>query len=150
GRRPALWSVASVLSCALGMGSKEVMISAPFMVVLYDRAFRRHSLVAAIRARRGLYAGLAATWGILAALMILDPHGNTFGFHTRIPVWAYARAQLAVVIHYLGLAVWPVSLCLDCGAPAQSTAALLFHGLVLGTLLIVSVWALWRNRPVGF
>ncbi len=33
------WIVAAVIACMLGMGSKEVMITAPLMVILYDRAF---------------------------------------------------------------------------------------------------------------
>jgi hypothetical protein len=32
--------VASVVACLVGMGSKEVMASAPLAVILYDRAFR--------------------------------------------------------------------------------------------------------------
>ena len=37
------WYATAVVVCLLGMGSKEVMISAPLMVMLYDRAFRAAS-----------------------------------------------------------------------------------------------------------
>src|SRR5262245_43870590 len=33
------WYAAAVVACALGMGSKAVMITAPVVVLLYDRAF---------------------------------------------------------------------------------------------------------------
>ena len=39
-----LWYSLSVAACALGMASKEVMVSAPVMVLLYDRAFLSGSL----------------------------------------------------------------------------------------------------------
>ena len=35
------WSVAAVVSCALGMGSKEVMATAPLIVILWDVVFNR-------------------------------------------------------------------------------------------------------------
>ncbi|MGA3007651.1 MAG: hypothetical protein ABSE59_07150, partial [Opitutaceae bacterium] len=35
----ALWLLASVVSCLLGMMSKEVIVTAPVMVFLYDRTF---------------------------------------------------------------------------------------------------------------
>src|SRR5205085_5114509 len=34
------WHAAAVTACALGMGSKETMIVAPALVVLWDRLFR--------------------------------------------------------------------------------------------------------------
>ena len=37
--RPQRWETLAVIACALGMGSKESMVSAPLIVVLYDRMF---------------------------------------------------------------------------------------------------------------
>ena len=34
------WCAAAVVACVLGMMSKEIVISAPLAVMLYDRAFR--------------------------------------------------------------------------------------------------------------
>jgi protein O-mannosyl-transferase len=39
GASPLVWGVLSVLACFLGMGTKEVMVSAPLVVLLYDRTF---------------------------------------------------------------------------------------------------------------
>ena len=60
------WYAAAVAACALGMGSKEVMVSAPLLVLLYDRTFIAGSFREALRRRWGLYLALAATWPILA------------------------------------------------------------------------------------
>ena len=40
---PVSWSVAAVVSCALGMGSKEVMATAPIVVFLWDFVFDREA-----------------------------------------------------------------------------------------------------------
>src|SRR5262249_40579617 len=37
--RPWRWYVAAVIACALGMGTKADMVTAPFLVLLYDRVF---------------------------------------------------------------------------------------------------------------
>src|SRR5262249_2982923 len=58
---PLGWYSAAVLSCALGMGSKEVMITAPVVILLYDWLFLANSLLEIIRRRWHLYLGLAAT-----------------------------------------------------------------------------------------
>src|SRR5262249_52676665 len=71
--RPRWWKVAAVATCALGMGAKEVMVVAPIVLLLYDYVFVAGSIGAALRERRGLYAGLAATWLVLAAAMLNAP-----------------------------------------------------------------------------
>jgi hypothetical protein len=60
GRASTLWLSASVLACAAGMAVKEVMVTAPVMVLLYDRTFAAGTLRAAWRQRRLYYLGLAA------------------------------------------------------------------------------------------
>ena len=45
------------------------MVSAPLIVLLYDRVFLASSFRELWQRRRGLYVGLAATWLILAALV---------------------------------------------------------------------------------
>ena len=64
------WPILAIASCGLGMASKEVMVSAPLMVLLYDRTFVAGSFREAWRQRRGLYAGLAASWLLLGWLVL--------------------------------------------------------------------------------
>ena len=59
--RPAIWYALAVLSCAFGMGTKEIMMTAPVAVLLYDWMYVSKSLRAAWRQRRWLYIGLATT-----------------------------------------------------------------------------------------
>ena len=102
------WSVGAVVCCALGMASKEVMAVAPVLVLLHDRTFLAGSFREALRRRPAMYAGLAATWGLLAAL-VLSTHGRggSVGFDAGTSPWEYAATQPAAIATYLGLAVWP-------------------------------------------
>ena len=50
-----LWYVVATVSCLLGMATKEVMATAPVIVLLYDRTFLAGSFREAWRRRYGLY-----------------------------------------------------------------------------------------------
>ena len=78
----AKWPVIAVLACVAGTACKETIVVAPLLVVLYDRVFAFRSVAEAVRARGRLYAGLASSWIVLAALVA--EHGQTLsaGFST--------------------------------------------------------------------
>lgn len=120
--RATPWIAAAVAACALGMGSKEVMVSAPLAVLLYDRAFLAGSFSRALRARRGLYVGLAATWGVLAVSMYsgyggaADEVDRSVRFDgVRVTPAAYALTHLEILPHYFRLIAWPHPLVMDLG-----------------------------------
>ena len=64
------WQILAILSSTLGMATKEVMATAPFIILLYDRIFLVSSWREIRRKRLALYAGLFATWAVLAAILI--------------------------------------------------------------------------------
>ena len=102
------WGAGAVVSCALGMGSKEAMVMAPVVVLLYDRIFAAGSFLRAIALRRGFYAGLAATWGILLFLLRDNPHGDSIDLNPSITAGHYAFNQTRVIIeHYIAKIFWP-------------------------------------------
>jgi tetratricopeptide (TPR) repeat protein len=147
-----IWAGLSLLCCLLGMATKEVMVSAPLMVFLYDRTFVAGSFAAAWRTRWRLYLGLAATWLLLAYLVLGSDHrGGTAGFASGLPWWRYAATQAQAIGLYLRLAVWPHPLVFDYGTGAADRlgaagpALLLIAGLLAGTGL-----ALWRWPRAGF
>jgi tetratricopeptide (TPR) repeat protein len=151
--RAGRWYVAAGASCAAGMASKEVMIVAPLLVLLYDRTFLSGSFRAALRDRAGLYAGLAGTWLLLAALMVFTPfeHLVGFGFRAYTP-FHHALTQSGVILHYLRLAFWPTPLVLDYdGWPiARGLADALPNVAVVLSLLALTLWALRRRPALGF
>ncbi|MCS6850754.1 MAG: glycosyltransferase family 39 protein [Gemmataceae bacterium] len=112
---PTRWYVAAITSSALGMGCKQVMVTAPLTALLYDRTFLTGSLGKSLRARWPVYLSLALTWLVLVPeLVYTDPAraGAGFRFQSITPL-AYALAQPGVILHYLRLSFWPVGLCLD-------------------------------------
>ena len=111
------WYVAAVVACALGMGTKEVMVSAPLMALLYDRTFLSGTFREALRRRWGCYAGLAATWLVLLAEMSSSGgHRQVIGLHfAELTPLHYAMTQCRFIVHYLVLALWPSDLVFDYG-----------------------------------
>ncbi len=101
------------------MATKEVTVTAPLVVLLYDRTFLAGSFEEAWRRRWKLYLALATTWGIVAVLLISTGfHGDTTGFGVKkFTCWTYLLTQAGVIVHYLRLVFWPTGLCLDYGWP---------------------------------
>ncbi|HUI06611.1 MAG TPA: tetratricopeptide repeat protein [Verrucomicrobiae bacterium] len=152
-QRHRLWYGLSVAACASGMASKEVMVSAPVMVLLYDRAFVSGSFRKARRQRWPLYAALASTWILLGLVLTCGQVSNTFMNAQRIgrTWWEYLATQPGVILYYLRLSVWPAPLCLYHLWPMTETwMGIVPPAIVVSILLGASVWA-WRKSPVwGF
>ena len=146
-----IWYVVAVLSCALGMGSKEVMVTAPLMIVFYERIFQADSWGQILEKRRILYAGLAATWVLLAMLLWSGPHGGSIGYTSEITAVDYALNQCVVIVDYLKLAIWPHPLLLDYGfARKVSLGEIVPHALALVLGLGAAIAALCYWPRIGF
>ena len=72
------WSSVSVMACLLGTATKEVIVTAPIMVLLFDRSLFSEGLVAALRKRPGYYVALFATW-IPLGMFVLSTGGDRGG-----------------------------------------------------------------------
>ena len=147
------WYAAAAAACILGMATKEVMVTAPVVILLYDRTFLSGTFRRAIRERWGLYLIFAASWGIVAGLLIqTNLRGNTAGFGLKGFTWhSYLLTQSGVLLHYLRLTFWPTGQCLDYGWPAAHSAAeIILPGLVIVGLLALTVWALVKRPALGF
>ncbi len=146
------WYAAAVVSCALGMGSKEVMVAAPLAVLLYDRAFLSRSFGEAFRARAALYAGLVGCWLVLAALIAFRAPSESAGLRLSVTPWEYARTEPGVIVHYLRLSFWPSPLVVDYydWPIARTAAAVLPAGALVIGLLAATLWAARRRPWLGF
>ena len=140
------WTVTAIVACGLGMASKESMVTAPLLVVLYDWAYRNEPWRQVFARRRGLYVGLAATWVVLLALSVTGPRSETVGFGHGVTAWQYGLNQCVVVVEYLGRVVWPNGLLLDYGFPRTLTLAeaapwaLVLAGLVSLNAVVLVKW----------
>jgi Tfp pilus assembly protein PilF len=142
----------AVGACLVGMATKEVMVSAPLMILLFDRAFVAGTFGEAWRRRRWVHAGLFATWILLAVLAIrTGTRGGTAGFGINVTPWDYALTQFEAVTRYVWLSFWPHPLILDYGTEwVRHVADVLPYALVLLTLTAGTVVAWWRWPAVAF
>jgi tetratricopeptide (TPR) repeat protein len=148
---PALWSAIAVAACALGMASKESMVTAPAVLVLFDRVFAYDSFAAAWRARWRLYVGLAATWLVLAAILAMGPRTRSAGFTSGASPWNYFLNQAPLVLRYIRLSVWPDPLIANYGAPEPMSVGAAAPALsLLLALAAATLWALRWSPSAGF
>lgn len=134
--RGGRWCAAAVVCCALGMMSKEAMVTAPVAVVLIDVAYKRF--------RPRLYAGLAATWIVLALMMFTGPRSETVGFGRGVATLDYVANQFVMVLTYVKLVVWPHPLVFDYGYPHPLPATVWGPAAVPVVALFIGSVALWR------
>ncbi len=147
-----LWAGLAWTTCLLGMAAKEVMVTAPVMILLYDRIFVTGSW-REVWVRRGrLHLALMTTWLLLAWLVATTGgRGGTAGFGGGMSPWGYALTQAGAVVHYLRLTLWPQPLVFDYGKELVSGwSEVWWQTLLLVPLLAASGWAAWRGRAIGY
>jgi len=145
-----LWETASVIFCALGMASSELMLAAPVVVLVYDRVFEFESFAEAVRTRRTLYTALAATWLILA-WFLWSAGRSPVGLRSVAGLWNGLLNQVEMVAQYLRLAVWPDPLVLDYGPPRALSLAQMWPSAVLCVALAAAAVVAFRRWPAtGF
>lgn len=144
------WFIAASLACALGVGSKEVAVVAPLLVLLFERAFYRNSYASVVRTSWPLYIGLSISWILGAALIAQGATADGAGYSKWGP-WIYLVSQTESILLYLKLIAWPFVLCFDYGlppAPGFSAAWTSFSIVVL--LGAATVWAVLFRPALGF
>ncbi len=147
-----VWPALTVVVCLLGMASKEVMITAPVLILLYDRTFVAGSFAGALRARWRLHLALALTWIFLARLMLQAQLAHRgIGYSLGVSTFDYALNEARILLRYLRLAVWPSPLVFDYGWDFDWSRSVVVPSVAaLGAILITTVVALVRAPKVGF
>lgn len=146
------WHAAALAAFVLGLGSKEVIVVAPVVVLAYDWLFWSNSLKAALRRHRGLYVGFVVVFALFLLLVGTRLRGAFEGLARRMSPWDYALTQSGAIVHYLRLAVWPHPLAADYdGWPiATSLMIVLPYVVFVLSLVALTVWGLVRRRPLAF
>lgn len=143
------WYAGAVIAAVLGVGSKEIAVSAPLAVLLYDRAFRLESwkaLRTAANGRARFYAALAVATVSAFALFSLGGRGESAGFNLGVAWYDYLYTQCWAITHYLILVVWPSALTIDYGTKLI-TGSRGLPGAILLTALAALVIRAWRKLP---
>ncbi|HEY2573126.1 MAG TPA: tetratricopeptide repeat protein, partial [Verrucomicrobiaceae bacterium] len=163
-----LWRAGAVISCVLGMATKEVMATAPWLVLLYDVVFVAGSLRVAWRERWRFYACLMILgWATLAALLLaaggsnlgnmkalaeqLSGHEGALKRGHEIHWLEYFRMQLWAVARYVRLCFWPSPLVLYYGKDMAKSFWSVLPSALFVALLLAGAIASWRRRRwIGF
>ena len=151
--RSVMWSALAVIACLAGMATKEVMATAPLMLLFFDRTFFAGTFREALRRRRFLYLSLAGTWVLLAVLVARTGfnRGGSVGFGVGVAWWEYALTQFKAIAHYVGLAVWPHPLVFEYGSFwIRSWDEIALPLLIVAGLLAATLVGLWRGVAIGF
>jgi protein O-mannosyl-transferase len=158
-----VWMIAATVSCAAGMGSKQTMVTAPIVVWLWDWIFlsseggmpldRAQSQPALRPTRLPLYAGLAATWLLLAALVAYERWPTSIGFALEgWTPWTYLLTQTSVVAHYARLVFTgaPLSVDYDGWPMIRSVVVAAPYAVPLVALLAITVFGVIKKRAWSF
>jgi Tfp pilus assembly protein PilF len=151
-----LWSSCALASCALGLGTKEVAVAGPLLVIAWDWIFltgdpATDERPSWWRRRWPLYAGLGATCLLLA---FTEPGARSKSAGLWLDgwtPWTYLLTQAGVIVHYLRLAVWPSPLILDMYWPmARTLASVAAPFAALTVAVALSAVGVARRHALGF
>jgi tetratricopeptide (TPR) repeat protein len=165
--RRTAWTAAAVALCAMGMMIKEVIITAPLLVWLWDRVFLTEPDHPGPGVHRWtLYAGLAATLAIPISIaltsetqgslvlqfMLAPERGAADAVQQAWTSWTYLLTQSGVVLYYLRQALVPTSLVFDHydWPQMRSLTAVLPSMTLLVPASAAVVVGLIRRSPVAF
>ena len=144
------WTAAAIASCACGMATKEVMVTAPLIVAIWARLFGSARADSRIRIRSGLMAGLASTWLLLIMLVTYEHRGPSISVAWDT-VWPYLLTQTEVVVQYVRLSLLPTPLVFFYDWPlGMSLGAVAWQILLLTALVILTVVGVVRRHPASF
>ena len=144
------WWIWSVISCFVGMATKEVMVTAPIAVLLYDRMFVAGSFRAALRDRWCYYLALATTWLLLAVLLQTNLNQRFVGFGLGVGAGQYALTESRAILLYLWRAVWPANLVFDYGPEFLSARQAIPYVMLLAVGCTTLGALFWKRHALAF
>jgi hypothetical protein len=149
-----IWLDCSLVSAIVGMGTKEVIVTVPVVVFVYDIIFMTGSPIETLRQRTLFYLAFVGTLGIFAMLWA-GTLARSFVAGTPVipPVssWEYLLTQSQVVVHYLKVALLLEPPCMDYGwRVVTQPFSVLPESIFLVFLLMLSIYASYRRMLAGF
>ncbi|MBF0524956.1 MAG: tetratricopeptide repeat protein [Deltaproteobacteria bacterium] len=163
GCRSRLYYLGSWVSLLLAMGSKEIAITAPAMILLYDLFFVSKWDRSRLAGRKWVHLALFSTIGYVIWLQFHFNYGPSVGVGLKeassasgtisVKPFNYLISQFEIILYYLKLLIWPTGLRLDYyWLPAKNLSEFRVWGsflLILGAV-IFAVRLSKRNRLMSF
>ncbi|MCP4889792.1 MAG: tetratricopeptide repeat protein, partial [Planctomycetaceae bacterium] len=150
GRR-IIGCVVIFLMAWIGLMSKEVFVTAPLAVLLFDRLITKHPWSLIFKTRLVPIALMLSPniWFIPSVARFFDTSrtGSSMGFGMeKVSSWEYLRTQPEVIWHYLYLTVWPRQLAFDYVWRIQSNPWIyLSLGATILALIAIGARAYWQG-----
>lgn len=148
------WQIGAGTAFFAGLASKEVMVVALPIILVYDRLFLAGGFRQALLRRRWFYAILAAPFVLVGLWSVFVDAGPTRALMQGDSVDAtaieYARSQPGIMLHYLRMSVWPYPQYLDYGWTAVTWEEAALPLLVVVSLLTAATWGVWRGQRLAF
>lgn len=149
--RPLRWHLLAIAAMLAGAASKETIIAAPLVILLYDRTFVHGSFARSLKSSWALYCGFLLAMVLLGLLVASGKTAAATPLAPNLSPFQYLAAQAVVVWHYVRLFFLPTGLCFDYYGMALPSARLsLFAALFWIPALAATVWGLKRKNPAGF
>jgi tetratricopeptide (TPR) repeat protein len=149
GRRALLLRAVAVAAFALALLVKEVGLTLPAAVWLWEVLVERRPAVRLGWRRLGRYAALAVVAGLYLAVRAYMLRDYDVRFRATTPPLAYFATQLRAWFHYLRLFVLPVGQCVDPDYPfSRSLVEPRVLAAAAGVIGVAAgAWPLRRRRP---
>jgi tetratricopeptide (TPR) repeat protein len=167
------WRAASIVCFALAMRTKEDAITAPLVVLWYDRVFFCQSFRQLLD-RKFYYGAMLLVILLTSGNLLLHVASNLWPqlvsappppvaepkeeeeflsvLHVRgVTPLTYLATQPTVILLYLRLCFWPTDLCLDYRWPVAESVGEWLPGAIVVAALLALIAFLARRRPeLGF
>jgi len=154
---PRSWLLGSVAATAAAMASKENAVVLPLLILAYDWLFvpavpgpdTSRNWARDLHGRGWYYLLLAATWAILAGVLLSQAARYQEFEEIQHSPREYLYTQSEVILHYLRLAVLPVGQRFDYAGwrVAKSFAEVWPAFLAVALLVLVTAVGTIRRRP---
>jgi tetratricopeptide (TPR) repeat protein len=141
------WLAAAGLACLTGAACKEVIVTAPAVVLLLHLTLYRDRPPAR---SWPLYAALLPSWLMLLALQWDAPHRMSSGFGLGVSLADWWLTQAGVLLMYLKLAVYPWPLVVLYDLPwADPPAVAWAHAAAVAALALAALGLVVRRHWAG-
>ena len=151
---PGRWRLAAWVLCLVGMGTKEIMTTAPVLLLAFDASDGAGSWRAVWTERRGFHAAMWLTllaFGGLLAMGIVRAQSDGGLFYGDSLRWRYLLTQAQVILHYLRLTFVPWPLCLDYRWPlVDSWRQVVWQAPLVAGVVVSAMAGVIRCRPWAF
>ena len=146
------WGIVCILACYIGIGAKELIVTVPVFILLWDRTFVSGTFRSCWEKHKILHIALFASW-IPLGFLIGSNHsrGGSIGWIDNVGIWESLLTQSKAICLYLQQTIWPNQLVFDYGTRFVSGFHEVFvQFILLLVAFVVSLWLCMKNKLAGF